>query len=314
MTYEKTFAKPIRIGARGSSLSRIQTQHVAQMLQKAWPSQQIEIVIIRTRGDEILEEPLPEIGGKGLFTAEIEAALQSGHIDLAVHSQKDLPVEDSASLACITTTRENPQDALVSRRGYSLSTLPLGASVGTSSTRRAAQLLNLRPDLKLLNIRGNVDTRVSKALDESGPYDAIVLAFAGLARLKRLDVVSEALSPDVMLPAPAQGALAVQYKIASSMAGFLEPIFHMPTHIATLAERTFLQALGGGCSIPVAAYACLDGDDLLLNGSVLSPDGKKKISVNGRGLPNISGAQELGLRLAEQAIQQGAQELLGAIG
>ncbi|MBZ0274744.1 MAG: hydroxymethylbilane synthase, partial [Anaerolineae bacterium] len=191
----------LRFGTRGSDLALWQTRYVMALLKEAQPSLEVEYEIIRTRGDQVLDTPLPLVGGKGVFTAELEAALHEKRVDCAVHSLKDLPTEqpDGLTIGAIPV-RANPADALISRAGYTLATLPQGARVGTSSTRRAAQLLHKRPDLQLLDIRGNVDTRIRKALAVDGDYDAIVLAYAGLDRLGFTDVVSQILDFDDMLP------------------------------------------------------------------------------------------------------------------
>ncbi|RME63951.1 MAG: hydroxymethylbilane synthase, partial [Caldilineae bacterium] len=202
--------KTVRIGTRGSALARWQTDHVAALLREAWPALQVDIQVIRTRGDRVLDTPLPLVGGKGLFTAELEHALRSGAIDFAVHSLKDLPTEDAPGLTVGAIPARAPvQDVLISREGMDLDHLPPGATIGTSSRRRAAQLLHHRPDLHILDIRGNVDTRIRKTLDPNGPYDATILAQAGLERLELLEGLPAHVLPfQVMLPAPGQGALA----------------------------------------------------------------------------------------------------------
>jgi hydroxymethylbilane synthase len=323
MNHEKTPTQTpapsiIRLGARGSTLSRWQANHVGQELEKAWPGLRVETKIIRTSGDDITHVPLPQIGGKGVFTAEIEKALREGDIDVAVHSQKDLPVDDSPGLiTAAVTLRENPADALISRNRYTLSTLPQGACVGTSSTRRAAQLLHARPDLKLLDIRGNVDTRIAKAMDPNGPYDAIVVAYAGLLRIGRSDVASDVLSVEQMLPAPAQGALAVQCRRDTEVEKILASINHLDTQLATLAERSFLKGLGGGCSLPIAAFAQVRDGALRLRGSVIAFDGGGTIDLEmSASMTAIAPhqarvlARELGQNLAMEAVEKGAQTLL----
>ncbi len=306
MSAEKT----VRIGTRGSALARWQTDHVAALLQTAHPDLRVEVEIITTQGDRVIDKPLAQVGGKGVFTAELEAALRSGAIDFAVHSLKDLPTEspDGLPIGAIPT-RANPADVLVSRDGLTLATLPQGARVGTSSRRRAAQLLHLRPDLQILDIRGNVDTRIRKALD--GGYDAILLAFAGLERLGRLEAISQQLSLDDMLPAPGQGALAVQCRDETASLDLLAPIRHAVTTSAVTAERAFLAGLGGGCSLPIAAYAEVDDATLHLRGRVNSPDGKQQIDVMLTG--QVDQAETLGYALADQALAQGAAALLESL-
>jgi hydroxymethylbilane synthase len=290
---------------RPSALARRQTQWVINALQKIHPMLVCEEKIIATQGDKILDRPLPEIGGKGLFTHELETELLFGAVDCAVHSLKDLPVEDPVGLAvgCIPA-RAEVRDALISANRYTVVTLPAGASVGTSSLRRAAQILILRPDLRLQPLRGNVDTRLQKALD--GQYDAILLAGAGLIRLGLNRHVTEWLSLDVMLPAPGQGALAVQCRADDrTTLSLLAALEDVSTRKAVIAERAFLSGLGGGCSVPVAAYATVN-HEINLTGLVASPDGKQIIKVSRPGRE----AEELGKTLAQDAIAQGASEIL----
>lgn len=291
---------------RPSALARWQTQWVITALQKIHSDLVCEEKIITTQGDKILDKPLPEIGGKGLFTQELESELLNGYVHCAVHSLKDLPVDNPAGLTigCIPT-RAEVRDALISAKGYTLETLPQGASVGTSSLRRASQILFLRPDIKTESLRGNVDTRLRKAMD--GQYDAIILAGAGLIRLGLDKHVTEWLPLDVMLPAPGQGALAVQSRSTDQTTlNLLAALEDESTRKAVTAERAFLSGLGGGCSVPVAAYAQIIGEQISLTGLVISEDGKKDVKVTGEG----SDALRLGNKLAQQAIQQGADEIL----
>lgn len=290
---------------RPSALARWQTQWVIAALQKIHPELTCEEKVITTQGDIILDKPLPEIGGKGLFTQELESELLSGTVHCAVHSLKDLPVENPTGLTigCIRA-RAEVRDALISARGYTLSTLPANASVGTSSLRRAAQILSLRPDLRTESLRGNVDTRLRKGLD--GQYDAIILAGAGLTRLGLDQYVTEWLPLDVMLPAPGQGALAIQCRTNDQTTlNLLAALEHDSTRKAVTAERAFLSGLGGGCSVPVAAYATVN-HEINLTGLVASLDGKQIIKVSGRGDDPL----QLGGELAQQAIAQGADEIL----
>lgn len=303
---------------RPSALARWQTQWVINTLQALHPNLECEEKVITTQGDKILDKPLPEIGGKGVFTQELESELLNGAVHCAVHSLKDLPVENPAGLTvgCIPA-RAEVRDALISRNGYTLSTLPNGASLGTSSLRRAAQALALRPDLRAQSLRGNVDTRLRKALD--GQYDAIILAGAGLTRLGLDSHVSEWLPLDVMLPAPGQGALAVQCRADDSATlGILSALEDESTRKCVTAERAFLHGLGGGCAVPVAAYAVVSDQPsvisdqspvISLTGLVISEDGKKVVKVTGEG----TDALELGKRLAQQAIQNGANKILKLI-
>ena len=308
----------VRIGTRGSLLARWQANWVAQALRAAWPGMNVEVEVITTQGDVLLNTPLSMAGGKGLFTSEIERALQSGQIDLAVHSLKDLPAEDNLTGLTIGAIpqRANPADVLVSRSGRGLKALPPGARVGTSSPRRAAQLKRARPDLQVVEIRGNVDTRLKKVLGADEGYDAIVLAFAGLERLERLDVLTEILPLDVMLPAPGQAALAVQCRAEAAWLDVLAPLNHPPSLLAVTAERAFLNGLGGGCALPVAAYAEQPDRQLTLRGRVTSPDGSQQVDAQSAmtlsGSDDLLAAQRLGFDLARQVLEQGAGELINS--
>jgi len=306
----------VRIGTRGSDLARWQTDHVAALLQQAHAGLKIEITVISTKGDRVLDTPLPLIGVKGVFTAELEAALHAGEIDFAVHSLKDLPTDDPPGLVVgAILERANPADVLVSRDRYTLETLPEGAVVGSSSHRRAAQLLHLRPDLKLANLRGNIDTRVRKAFDPDGAYDAIVLAHAGLARLEMEQVISQTLSYEQMLPAPGQGALAVQCRDEPQSIDLLSAIAHADTMLSVTAERTFLAGLGGGCSVPVAALASKQpSGGFLLRGRVCAVDGSTVIEVETAfSAGTAADARQAGAELAQQAIGQGADRILESV-
>ena len=304
--------RTVRLGTRGSALARWQTDYVAGLLRAAWPGLHAEVVVFHTQGDRILDKPLPLIGGKGLFTAELEAALHEGDIDIAVHSLKDLPTEmpDGLTLGAIPT-RADVRDAVVSRGGRLLADLPDGAVVGTSSRRRAAQLLRRYPHLRVADIRGNVDTRVRKALDPAGPFDAVLLAFAGLDRLDHTAVVTELLPLEIMLPAPGQGALAVQCRADARVLATLAPLDDSDTRAAVTAERAFLHGLGGGCSVPVAAYACIEQARLHLTGRVAALDGSVLVEVTGDCA--VRDAADLGATLAADALSQGADRLLAEV-
>jgi len=293
---------------RPSALARWQTQWVISALQDIHPGLVCEEKVITTQGDKVLDKPLPEIGGKGLFTQELEGELLSGAVHCAVHSLKDLPVENQEGLTvgCIPV-RAEVRDALISKDGYTLETLPPGSVVGTSSLRRAAQILSARPDVTIASLRGNVDTRLRKALD--GQYDAIILAGAGLTRLGLEENVTQWLPLDVMLPAPGQGALAVQCRADDEETlSLLSALEDAPTRAAVTAERQYLLGLGGGCAVPVAAYADVSREtlDISLTGLVASTDGKQIIKVDGSGNEPI----DLGVRLAHDALKQGAAEIL----
>jgi hydroxymethylbilane synthase len=307
----------VRLGTRGSALAQWQTAYARQLLRHAWPHVHTEVHTITTRGDRVVDTPLPMVGGKGLFTAELEAALRSHAIDLAVHSLKDLPTELAEGLVVgAIPRRATAADVLVSRCGYTLETLPGGATVGTSSRRRVAQILAQRRDLRIADIRGNVDTRIQKALAPGGLYDAIILAYAGLERLGHLDVVSQVLPLEQMLPAPGQGALGIQCQDEAVLLALLARIHHPETAAAVDAERAFLAGLGGGCALPIAAYARLEHDELHLQGRVLALDGSTQIDVSTTAhVGETTGcnrriAWQAGIALAQVALEKGATVLL----
>lgn len=297
----------VGIGTRASKLALTQTDMVMRLIAAARPDLVVEAVHISTRGDRIQDRPLAEVGGKALFVAEIETALREGTIQLAVHSGKDMPSDlpdDMRIAACLP--RADARDVLISRVSSSLDALPQGARVGTSSPRRACQLRALRPDLMLLDIRGNVDTRVAKL--EAGQYDAIVLAAAGLSRLNMLDLVTQYLAISDLVPCAAQGAIAIEVCATNSAAHALAmQLDHPATSIAVTAERAFLSAIGGSCDTPLAAHATLDDDTIFLRAMVGDADGR---IIRG----DISGpawdAAATGVRLAEQLMTAGGAELL----
>jgi len=290
---------------RPSKLARWQTSHVIKLLKAAHPELDCEERIITTNGDRIVDRPLPEIGGKGLFTSELEEALRSGEAHVAVHSLKDLPVEDSVGIVTAAIpAREAAFDVLVSNR--TLDGLPHAARVGTCSLRRTAQLLARRPDLTILPLRGNVDTRLRKLKD--GEYDAIVLAYAGLVRLGLDSHIAETFSLETMLPAPGQGALAIQCRADDEATrGLLASLHDSPTADSVSTERSFLSALGGGCSMPIAAYAEKIENQILLTGAVISPDGKRSIRLTASG----TDPKELGNLLARFVLERGGADILG---
>ena len=300
----------VKIGTRSSPLAIRQGEHLVSLLIAARPGLECVIRRISTEGDRMIDRPLPEIGGKGLFTAELETRLRDGAIDLAVHSLKDLPVEDAPGLTLgAIAGRADIRDALISRDGRNLASLKEGAVVGTGSLRRQAQLLAARPDLQIRSIRGNVGTRIQKVMD--GQYDATVLALAGLSRLG-LDVEPEQiLPPAVMLPAPGQGALAVQCRADDEQTlRLLAMIDDAPVRACVSAEREFLNVLGGGCALPVAALARSWPEKIIhLSGLIASTDGRRVIRVQGQASDPLS----LGAMLAREAIEQGAQELLAHV-
>jgi hydroxymethylbilane synthase len=290
------------IASRGSQLALWQARWVAAQLTAAGHPCRIEI--INTTGDNITDVPLAKVGSKGLFTKEIEEALLDGRADLAVHSLKDLPTElpEGLVLAAVPE-REDPRDAVVGRK---LAELPLGARVGTSSLRRAAQLRQLRPDLQVESVRGNLDTRLRK-LDE-GQYDAILLAAAGLKRLGWGDRIAEILAPEQMCPAVGQGALAIEARAGFEKVALLD---HAGTHTAVLAERAVLAALGGGCQVPIGAYATVSEGRVRVLAIVAAPDGTQVIRAEAEG--PAAEAAEIGARLAADLLQRGAREILEAV-
>jgi hydroxymethylbilane synthase len=299
----------LTFATRPSALARRKTQRVIQLLQAAHPGLACHEDVITTAGDRVLDRPLPEIGSKGLFTRELEDALQSGKVQAAVHSLKDLPVEETPGIVIAAIPeRESAYDVLVSRDARTLSTLPEGARVGTGSLRRTAQLLARRPDLTIWPLRGNVDTRLRKVL--GGEYDAILLAQAGLTRLGLQKHISEVFPLDVMLPAPGQGALAVQCRAEDIDTLALLAAIHDPlTAAGVAAERAFLSGLGGGCSLPIAAFAEKNNGTIILTGAVLSTDGKQAIRLSAVDTE----PHKLGERLAGFVLERGAAELLRAI-
>lgn len=291
---------------RPSPLARWQTQHVIQLLASHWPDLTCLERVITTRGDLTLDEPLPSIGGKGLFTSELERALLQGEADAAVHSLKDLPTENIPGLLVpVIPQRADPRDVWICPAGLGPDELPAGSVVGTSSLRRQAQLLARRPDLQVRSIRGNVDTRLRKVMQ--GQYDAIILAAAGVMRLGLEHHITQTLPLEWMLPAPGQGALAIQCREQDEVViELLRAIHHTPTSAAVRAERAFLSALGGGCSVPVGALANLTPDSLELRAAVLRPDGRQAVQLSGTGHE----PEALGQKLARQALSQGAASLL----
>jgi len=304
-----TALREIRIGTRRSKLAMVQTDIVLNALQRLWPERVFETVGITTSGDRLSASggPLPE--GKGIFVKEIEQALLNGRIDIAVHSMKDLPTETPEGL-CIAAlpTRAKPNDALVSRRGETLSALKVGAVVGTGSMRRSSQLLAVRPDLQIADIRGNIDTRVRK-LDE-GRCDAIILARAGLERLWLSERISEVFSLDVMIPAVGQGALAVEIRSGDDeVERLVRALNDETTAVCVASERSVLKSLGGGCVNPIAAVAEMRADGtILLRALVGSRDGKTILKAHGVGAKKD--AEATGEKVARDLLSLGARELL----
>jgi len=298
----------LRIGTRGSALALWQAEWVKSRLLAAHDELTVELVTIKTKGDKILDVPLAKVGGKGLFVKEIEEALLEGRADLAVHSVKDMPAELPAGLhLAVMPPREDARDALISRNGDGLEQLRHGARVGTSSLRRAAQLLHLRPDLRIGTLRGNVDTRLRKL--ESEGFDGILLAAAGLKRMNLNHVITEYLDPDRMLPAVGQGALGIETRIDDGFTNqVVSSLAHRATMIRVSAERAFLRRLEGGCQVPLGAHATLEGAELILTGMVADLRGQRLIRRELRGEPGD--AEGLGVQLAEAILESGGAEIL----
>ncbi|OLN24500.1 Porphobilinogen deaminase [Desulfovibrio sp. DV] len=299
------------IATRGSKLALWQANHVAARLRETYPGLTVDLLPIKTKGDIILDVPLAKVGGKGLFVKEIEEALLDGRADLAVHSMKDVPAEQPEGLVVgIIPERQDPCDRLLSVAYDSLAALPAGATVGTSSLRRKAQLLALRPDLSIIDLRGNLDTRVGKLLD--GQFDAIIVAAAGLNRLELSAPKSVRLGPPQFLPAAAQGALGLEYRLddpeTAAMLAFFD---HAESHDTVAAERGFLARLEGGCQVPIAAYATLSGDTLHLEGLVADPETGKTFRDATSG-PRTQ-AVALGQALADTVLAMGAKTILDAV-
>jgi hydroxymethylbilane synthase len=289
---------------------------VAERLRAAFPGLTVELETIKTTGDKILDVPLARVGGKALFVKEIEEALLDRRVDLAVHSMKDVPTDLPVGLDIVAITeREDPLDVLISRTGGRFTDLPRGGRVGTSSLRRQAQLLHHRPDLTIVPLRGNLDTRLRK-LDSEG-LDAIVLAAAGVKRLGWTDRITEVLSPDICLPAIGQGALGIEMREPRaecrepSAAEIIGALDHPETRAAILAERAFLRRLEGGCQVPFAAHARISRDRVLIRGLVATPDGKQLVAGEHHGL--LREAEAAGIALAEDLLGRGAAEILRAV-
>jgi hydroxymethylbilane synthase len=337
------------LGTRGSPLALWQAEFVAGALRAARPGLTVGLERIRTTGDKITDVPLARVGGKSLFVKEIEEALLAGAVDVAVHSMKDVPTELPVGLAIgATPPREDPSDVLISRAGLRLAALPRGARVGTSSLRRQAQLLHLRPDLTIVPLRGNLDTRLKKLAGEG--LDAIVLALAGVKRLGLLHQVSEALSPELLLPAVGQGALGIEVRVPGighgapsaerrapsepeppdprtaeppnqrpaeppdrdeAIAALVRSLDHPETHLAVRAERAMLARLQGGCQVPIAAHAEVDAGGIRLRGLVAALDGATLLRAEARGAADDP--ESVGAAVAEELLRKGGRAILAAI-
>jgi len=300
--------KQIRIGTRGSALALWQAEWVKSEIEKRYPGMTVTLTKIKTTGDKILDVPLAKVGGKGLFVKEIEEAMLANEIDIAVHSMKDVPTffPDGLHLACITK-REDPRDALLSRNKVMFKDLPKGANVGTSSLRRQAQLMNVRPDFVIHQLRGNVDTRLRKL--KEGQFDAIILAAAGVKRLGLAENVTEYIDPGISLPAIGQGALGIECRVDDRELNDLIAFFnHADSRTCVTGERALLRRLEGGCQVPIACYGQMMDGKLHLTGLVGSVDGKRIIKDSIEGAPDK--AEKLGVTLAEKLLTQGADVIL----
>jgi hydroxymethylbilane synthase len=304
-------SQTIRIATRKSPLAMWQAEHVACELKRVHPGLEVEIVGMITQGDKILDTPLAKIGGKGLFIKELEQGLLSGEADIAVHSMKDVPVELPEGLhLAVIMQREDPRDAFVSNRYKNIDELPQGACVGTSSLRRQSQLAELRPDLKIKSLRGNVNTRLRK-LDE-GDYDAIILAAAGLIRLGFKARITAFIGPEQSLPAIGQGAVGIECRSGDGRVNeLIVPLHHPETASCVQAERAMNQRLNGGCQVPIAGYAMLEQSSVWLRGLVGEPDGSQIIRGEVEGRPEE--AEAMGVGLAEHLLEWGADRILQAL-
>ncbi len=297
----------VHIGTRGSKLALWQANWVQSELLKAHPTLSVQIIVIKTKGDKILDVPLAKVGGKGLFVKEIEDALLEGKIDLAVHSMKDMPAELPKGLTIgAIPERENPQDVLVSKRGR-LTDLPEGARIGTSSLRRVSQILFARSDVCIHSLRGNLDTRLRKL--DVGDMDAIVLAAAGILRLGLKHRITEYLDSHIMLPAAGQGALCIEIRTGDERTtALVEGLDYAETRTAVLGERAFLHRLGGSCQVPIAAYGRIEDGRFELSGLVAEPDGSRIFRAELAG--PAAASEAIGIELAEKLMDQGAMTII----
>ena len=300
----------IRLGSRGSQLALWQAEHIRSEIERE-TGRPVEITKIKTTGDMILDVPLSRVGGKGLFVKEIEEALLSGRIDLAVHSMKDVPTDLPDRLGIVAITRrEDPRDAFLSVKYRRIEELPQGGRVGTSSLRRQTQLLGLRPDLRIESLRGNLDTRIRKM--EEGFFDAVILAAAGIRRLGWEAKITQYLSVELSLPAIGQGALGIEIRTddleTREAVSFLN---HRDTAYAVRAERGFLKRLEGGCQVPIASFGRTEGEAIVLEGLVGRPDGSQILRAGARG--TVADPEGLGVSLAEELLRRGAKEILDEV-
>ena len=297
----------IRLGTRGSALALAQANWVKRQIESYNAEAVVELVVIKTSGDRFVDAAIQAMGGKGVFTKEIEEALLRREVDLAVHSMKDLPTDLAPGLVIAAVPeREDPRDVLIATSGNSLRALRSGATVATGSLRRQAQLRHYRSDLSLVPIRGNVDTRLKKL--DAGEVDALIMAAAGLKRLGRERRITEFISPEICVSAVAQGALALEALEDGAQRKEIAFLHHLSTFIEVTAERGFLKRLGGGCHVPVGARACVDRNDLSMKGVVAHPDGSTVYGASISG--QVTDAAELGKELAERLLRQGADKIL----
>ncbi|MBU2293439.1 MAG: hydroxymethylbilane synthase [Gammaproteobacteria bacterium] len=304
-------SREIRIATRKSALALWQAEHVKARLEQAHPGLKVSLVPMVSRGDKLLDAPLAKIGGKGLFVKELETAMLENQADIAVHSMKDVPMDfpEGLGLYCICE-REDPRDAFVSNTYASLDALPAGSVVGTSSLRRQAQLLARRPDLKIQFLRGNVNTRLAKL--DAGEYDAIILAAAGLIRLGFAERIRSSISAEDSLPAGGQGAVGIECRTADGeIHALLAPLHHRDTALRVTAERALNKHLNGGCQVPIACYAVLEGEQIWLRGLVGQPDGGLLLRAENRA--PLAQAEQLGVQVAEALLAQGAAAILQAV-
>ena len=301
----------IRIATRKSPLAMWQAEHVKAALEAAHPGIEVELLGMTTKGDRILDTPLAKIGGKGLFIKELEVGMLEGTADIAVHSMKDVPVEFPEGLElAVIMEREDPRDAFVSNNFDSIDALPEGATVGTASLRRQCQLQARRPDLKITPLRGNVNTRLAKL--DNGDYDAIILAAAGLIRLGFRERIRAFIEPEESLPAIGQGAIGIECRSDDErIKSLIAPLHHSGTSTRLAAERAMNERLNGGCQVPIAGHATLDGDTLTIQGLVGEPDGSRIIRANRTGL--ASDAVALGIAVADELLENGADAILKSL-
>lgn len=301
----------VKIATRKSPLALWQAEHIKARLQALHPTLNVELVTFVTQGDKILDTPLAKIGGKGLFVKELENALLDGRADLAVHSMKDVPMDLPEGLCLpVICEREDPADAFVSNHYQSIDELPQGARLGTSSLRRKSQMQAYRPDLNIIDLRGNVGTRLGKL--DAGEYDAIILAASGLKRLGLASRIRQTIDTQLSLPAVGQGALGLECRTNDeAILELIAPLADAATDVCIRAERAFNKTLHGGCQVPIAGFAILEGAEIFLQGRVGNPDGSVLLKAEVRGAPEH--AEDLGRQLAQALLDQGAGPLLAAL-